>query len=504
MTAGTRSQSKAIVRIGAGVALSALSGVMLLLAFPPFGMWPLMWVGFVPMLLAQYRLMPRRWSSVAVAITDAVWLAPFLWRIFGPEAPWFLTYLGVIVAVFDIFTRSERRFHEVTRYSWFVPQGALYAAGFEMIRSFIPFLGTMGFVANSQASQPWLIQPVSVFGIYGLSLVLMLFNHAVALTVFVLFDRTWQWDDVTPVESRTNTRWLAVVGVALAVWIGISITILSSAPAAAPTVRVAALQPNFAIPAQFDAATQERRLQVLAEQTREAGSQGARVLFTPEMGLGFDPQAEHTEELKALAAETDTYLFLAYALSKGEEYHNESVLLTPEGEFLDIYGKNHPAGEPRTVSAGSYPVYETHLGRLATIICMDANFTDSSRILAGKGAQLIAVPTFDSTPGIAEQMWSHVVMRAVENRVAAVKTGHAYGAAIVDPYGRIVDMKITTSGERLTLIGDVPLGATDALYTRVGDWMGWLCLAGFIFFTVFVEVTNRRQRRAQKTAAVAD
>jgi apolipoprotein N-acyltransferase len=117
---------------------------------------------------------------------------------------------------------------------------------------------------------------------------------------------------------------------------------------------------------------------------------------------------------------------------------------------------------------------------------------------------LIAVPTFDSTPGIAEQMWSHVVMRAVENRVAAVKTGHAYGAAIVDPYGRIVDMKITTSGERLTLIGDVPLGATDALYTRVGDWMGWLCLAGFIFFTVFVEVTNRRQRRAQKTAAVAD
>ena len=53
------------VRIGIGLALSALSGVLLLLAFPPYGVWPLMWVGFIPLVLAQYRLMPRRWSSLA-------------------------------------------------------------------------------------------------------------------------------------------------------------------------------------------------------------------------------------------------------------------------------------------------------------------------------------------------------------------------------------------------------------------------------------------------------
>jgi apolipoprotein N-acyltransferase len=120
MTTVARSQAKAKVqvtegvRIGIGIALSVLSGVMLLLAFPPYGLWPLMWVGFVPLMLAQYRLMPRRLSSLAVAITDIVFLGPLLWRIFGPEAPWFLTYLGAILAVISFFARKERTFHERT------------------------------------------------------------------------------------------------------------------------------------------------------------------------------------------------------------------------------------------------------------------------------------------------------------------------------------------------------------------------------------------------------
>ncbi len=155
------------------------------------------------------------------------------------------------------------------------------------------------------------------------------------------------------------------------------------------------------------------------------------------MAFGFDPQKKHTAELQSLAAETGTYILPELCIWEGDDYHNEAVLLNPSGVFSPIYGKNHPAGEPRIVSAGHYPVNATDIGQLATIICMDANFTDSSRKLSRKGAQLIAVPTFDATPGIAEQMWTHVVMRAVENRVAMVKTGHAYGSAIIDAYGRL-------------------------------------------------------------------
>jgi apolipoprotein N-acyltransferase len=503
MTTVTRSEIRDVVqvsgiaRIGVGIALSVLSGVVLLLGFQPYGIWPLMWVGYIPMLVAQYRLMPRRWSSLAPAIADLVFLGPLLWGIFGPYAePWFLGYLGVLIAVIGVFARKERGFHERTGFRWFVPQGVLLVVGFEMIRSFIPFLGTMGFLANSQASQPWLTLPISVFSIYGLSLMVMLTNFTLALGALALFDRKWQWADTVPVPSRAWGRWLAGLGAAVVIWVAVGLAILGSSPKDAPTVRVAALQSNLAIPAQFDEGSQADRVQVLVEQAREAARQGAQLIVTAEMFLGFDPQVEYTDELKALAAETNAYLFLSYAYYAGDEYHNEAVLLSPSGEFGEIYGKNHPAGEPSIVSAGRYPVYDTDLGRLATMICMDTNFTDSARNLARQGAQLIAAPAFDSTPGIAHHMWTHAVMRAVENRVAVVKVGHRYGSAIIDPVGRVVNNKTTVDGERLVLVDDVPLGTGRTLLAHVGDWLGWICLAGFISFVVFQTVTEKRAKKA--------
>jgi apolipoprotein N-acyltransferase len=41
---GTTRLDNTAVRIGIAIALSALSGVLLLLAYPPYGVWPLMWV----------------------------------------------------------------------------------------------------------------------------------------------------------------------------------------------------------------------------------------------------------------------------------------------------------------------------------------------------------------------------------------------------------------------------------------------------------------------------
>ena len=64
----------AIARIGLGLALAALSVGMLMLAFPPYNLWPLIGVGLMLMLLAQYRLMPRRWSGLAPAVAIGGWM----------------------------------------------------------------------------------------------------------------------------------------------------------------------------------------------------------------------------------------------------------------------------------------------------------------------------------------------------------------------------------------------------------------------------------------------
>lgn len=369
--------------------------------------------------------------------------------------------------------------------------GILNIVGVEMIRSFIPIIATHAFVGHAVHTQPWLIQPVSVFSIYGLDVLIMLVNYALALVCLGLFDRQWHWDELPAVDDPMSRRWLAGTGILLAAWIGFSLSLLSRAPTDAPAVRVAGVQHGYVRPGHMDPDTQVTRLEQLSIRTREAAGKGAQLVVWPELGLGFDPQVQHTEELQALAAETGAHILIGYGLVSEGDWRNEAVMLTPEGEFLDVYGKNYPSGEPRIVSSGVYPVYDTPLGRLAPIICNDVNYTAAARIPAAKGAQLVMVPT-RMFEGVFKELPVQSVFRAVENRVATVMVDGAFRTTMVDPYGRILADQSLPEGGANTLIADVPLGSPNTLYTRLGDWMGWLSLGGFIALAVVQEVTKRR------------
>jgi apolipoprotein N-acyltransferase len=512
MTAITSSQEAnkkdMAIRIGIAIALSALSGVMLLLSFPPYGLWPLAWFALVPGVFAQHRLFPARWASLAPALYSGIWLGPFMARLFGSEFGPVFQYLGVLIGILNFFLAKERNFHELTGYRWFILQGVINWVGFEMLRAtVIPVVATSAFVGYTQATQAWVIQPVSIFSVYGLNLVIMLVNYALAQGAMAWFDRRWRPADAAPVEGRATRRWLAVTGAILAVWIGISLAILGSAPKDAPTVRVGALRTGYLQPAFLDEVnTDQVRFETIAGQAREAARQGAQILYTSEMVINFDPQEEYTEEFRALAKETGAYMFITYAVAKeGEPWRNEAVLLTPEGEFLGVYGKYHTwgIGESPTPSAGVFPVFDTPLGRLATLICHDANYTDVSRILARNGAQLIGAG-FREFRGFGEQLWTNATFRAVETRSSMVVTGAATVAAIIDPYGRQLALDVNRDGSRVTLVGDVPLGSSNTLYLHLGDWLGWISLAGYVFFVVFQTVETRRQKKqAQEQADAA-
>ena len=481
-----------------GILLSALGGVMLLLSFPPYGIWPLVWVGFVPFVFAQYRLMPFKWSSLAVAVANLLWLGPFLARLFGTEIGFFFTYMGVWIAILNLLISKDRNFHEITHYRWLVLSGALSFVGFEMVRAtFIPLVATSAFVGYTQAKQAWLIQPVSIFSVYGLDLVILLVNYSLALAVIAWFDRRWPSADTARVNGRMARNWLVIAGVVLAAWTGLSL-IMVNGTAELPKLRVAVLRPDFPLPAfQDEVNTSQVRFETFAGQTREAAAQGARIVYSPEMMFNFDPQAEYTLQFRDLARETNTYIFITYTVVKeGQPWRNEAVLLTPGGEFLEVYGKNHAFGEPPTAINGVYPVYDTPLGRVATLICHDANYTDVARKLAANGAQIIAAPIREFG-GFGEQYWTNALFRAVENRTAVVLTGVANVAAIINPDGSLVALDLNPAGSRLTLVGDVALGTGNAPYTSLGDVLGWASMAGFIFFMIFQAVA---QKQAQKVS----
>jgi apolipoprotein N-acyltransferase len=300
--------------------------------------------------------------------------------------------------------------------------------------------------------------------------------------------------------AKSATRkWLVISGSVLAVWIAISLIILSGRNAS-PKLKVAALQPNYGKPAFQDKSTTDTsRVEDLTKWAFDAAGIGAQIVFTPEMMFNFDPQEKYTSELQAFAKEKSIYMFLDYTFAvEGHPWRNEAVLLGPDGNFYSpAYAKNHaPPGEPLSPTAGEFPVYGTPLGRLAAMICHDANYTDVARKLTANGAQLISAG-LNEFGGFGEQFWTNATFRAVENQVAVVVTSRQTGSAIIDAHGRQKALDLTPN-KQVVLTGEVNIGSGPTIYTRLGDILGWISLAGMIFFIVFQAIIQGKAKKERK------
>lgn len=471
------------------IGLSILSGWMLTIAFAPYNQWVLVFVAFIPLMVAQMRVMPKSLSSLASAVMIATWL--FLY--FGPTffQGGIMLALPVIGFVLNwVMEKGLRQFHDNTGYRWFIVYGVVNWVGFEILRTLIPGIATWGFVGYTLWNQPALIQPVSFVGIYGLSLLVMFINFGLSQAVLWAFDQKIRLDDdMVTIPTRPTVLWLVGIGGVTLLWVAVSLMLYRAQPTDAPLVRVAAIQAGITEVAfqnpEMDAAA---RLELLKGFTLQAAEQGAQLIVWSELALPFDPQQEFTDELRELAAETGAYLVLPYGVIEEKGLRNESVTLAPNGEFLTPpYAKARPvlfAGEPYGLNVGVFPTHVTALGGLATIICYDLNYTDITRLMASQGAGIIAAPSND-WPGIAEKQNIHLVFRAIETRTSIIKAESAYDSALVDPYGHIIEQTVSLTPTSAVLVADVPLGEANTPYLMIGDVMGWISLAGMIFFAVF-------------------
>jgi apolipoprotein N-acyltransferase len=481
-----------------GIALALVTPLLIIAAFQ-YGLWPLVWVAFVPMLVAQHRVLPARWSGLGPAVgiggMFGFHLSPGLVDGGLPvlAVVWPLLMAAVIA---PLFWRS-RRFHEATGYRWFLLSAPVAWVALDFLRSRgnEVFAATFGYPGYAMWRHPALLQPVTIFGINGLELLIFLANWALAGAVLAALDRRQQDRSGPRFSTRRALVGVGLVVVAVGTWALASVGLLAHP---GPDVTVAAVQTGVDRDIERSSVRYRRDL----EQTRLAAAQGAQLVVWNEKGLAFDPRKEHTDELRQLAHDTGAYLAIGFGF-KDEHGHrlNEVTVLTPDGRFLGPYGKNHPgtfAGD-FSDTKGTYPVYETSLGRLATIICYDLDFTDTARRMADNGAQLVATPSAD-VPSIGQVHFTHLVFRAIENRVSMVKADNEFDSVILDPYGRVLAKVDTPAGGRqATLVAAVPLGTGSSPWVSLGDWVGWVCVAGTAALLV-LGFRTRRGLRDERSA----
>ena len=241
----------------------------------------------------------------------------------------------------------------------------------------------------------------------------------------------------------------------------------------------------------------------LASAISEAASEGADMLFSPEMSGVLDRDRKRAATtivseaddrvlaaVREAAAKAGIWVHLGSLALKGESaedgrYVNRGFVIDASGAIRARYDKIHlfdidlPSGESWRESAVYAPgrqavAVDTPWGRLGLSICYDLRFPDLYRALSNAGATMLAMPAAFTVP-TGEAHW-HVMLRAraIEAAswvIAAAQCGqHADGRAtyghslVIDPWGEIkLDME-----DRLGLgYAEIDLARTADIRARI-------------------------------------
>ena len=383
----------------------------------------------------------------------------------------------------------------------------------EYLISFTPAFGSVFSLAYTQYGNLPLLQIISVTGIYGVSFLIAWFASV----------GNWIWEQGF-VWPRIRAVTLLYGGLLALVLLGGSLR-LALFPPSSQTVRVAGISAaastlqkvqdeigHFYTTQRFTPAdlAQLRTAfaplddELLNLSQREA-SAGAKIIVWPEIGA-YTLAADKTgllERAQTLAREAHIYLEMGLSVFQPPAtYYDQAILVDQEGRVDWTYNKTYPApGDPEKPGKGIVPVMETLYGRLANVICFDADFPPLMRQAGSQDVDIMLVPSND-WPGIDPWHTQHAVFRAIENGYALVRQASNGLAMTVDDEGQVLAATDYYTTDQQTMIASVPVKGVWTIYAHVGDLFAWLCIAGMLFLVGFAAFASgeRRSKASERSS----
>ncbi len=482
--------------VGRGV----LAGVCLAASVPPWGWWPLAFVGIALLdrLIAGQswgRRFRRTW------LVAACWLFPaMLWM-------WDLTKPGYVVAgaLYATYFGVAAALCPPGRARWIALPGAVLLA--EVARWAFPFGGVpLGNLGLSQAAAP-LGQTARLAGVYLVVVLVMVGGIALSAA----WERDWR------VAGGIVAALVVLWGLALVAPRGHDIAPL----------RVALVQgggPQRTRAANSDArAVFERHLQA-SEQIHTP----VDLVLWPENVVALDGRLDGSredKELSALARKLNTTLiagitedvndrqFLNAAVvynpdgSRGERY--DKVHRVPFGEYVPLRGlieklAGQGAGLPhRDAVAGHGPsIVHTSVGTMGTVISWEVFFADQARDAINNGGEVLLNPTNGSSYWLTilqSQQVASSRLRAIETGRWALQAAPTGFSAVITPDGGLVDR--TDVSEQRVIEATIQRREGNTWATTIGPWpMLVLSIASLILAWALQGRSTLRRRQSEQQA----
>ena len=248
------------------------------------------------------------------------------------------------------------------------------------------------------------------------------------------------------------------------------------------------------LPGQDSDRAHEVWLQYDAQVTALAAG-GATLILLPEKIAVLSAADAETRKahLAQLAATNHVWLVAGLGVDNGKERRNEAWWFAPDGRLATNYLKHFMAPPEREfVAGGEYPVHPIDGVNYGVAICKDMHFASLGRGFGGRDAAVMLVPAWD----FHDDAWMAANMtklRGVENGYAVVRSSRDGLLSVSDPYGRMLAVAESSAFPGTSLFAQVKVAPRVAtIYTRIGDALGWLCVAGFLLLAALLV----RRRRA--------
>ncbi len=492
-------------RFGAAVLAGAISA----LGFAPFGLFPCLLFGIAALVLLLDGAATERHRLRAAALTgfgfgfgqfavglhwivypflvqadSHAWQIPFVLLMFPGGLAFFMA--GAAAAAASVWKPGASRIFALT---------AAYALC-EWLRGHI----LTGFPWNI-AGYGWgaslaVLQSTALFGVYGLSLLTVLFGASLA-QLFV---------------PKPSWQLPAMMTALFVILFAAGALRLAMVPQAAITsVRLRLVQPNIPQAEKIQYRFARRNWQRLITLSAAPGDSTPSLIIWPEAAPPFF-LAEQPLALEQIASLSQGGLGLMtgairhdYSSSDHIAYANSFFFISPSGIILDIYDKSHlvPFGEylpfektltalglskltgidgSFTPGAGPQTYRVPGAGNVTPLICYEILFPDA--VLGAKRPDWLVNITDDSWFGPWAGPQQHLLVaqvRAMEEGLAVVRDANTGISAIIDPFGRITQQ--LGLGKTGIVDGALPAPIAPTPYSRIRGLAFWLLLCAIIALT---------------------
>lgn len=505
--------------------LALASAVLMALAFPKADQGWLAWIALVPLFLALRKVSEMKVGMfIGFVFGMAYHLGVVYWTVhtmhlYGKlpmvQAVFILILLAAYLSLFTTLFSGALAWLRPAPKHLMILAPVLWIF-LEMVRARL-FTGfPWALLGHSQYDHLWLIQVADLFGVYGLS-GLIVFSNAV-FTMFILGWLDLDWQGVIPSQKTIVAAGSALLFVMTAV-IGYGATRshrIDKLAAESPQAKVAVIQGNIDQARKWDPRFQVLTTVKYRNLSLDPSVKEAALVIWPETATPFyfmDDKILSEMVLSGVKNKGSHFIIGSPSYASGKKsliFHNSAYLVSPQGQAKGKYDKVHlvPFGEyvplkrwlpfidKLVAQVGDFKpgkkgkTFAWEDRQVGMLICYEAIFPGLARAMVQNGAHLLVNITNDAWFGRTSAAFQHLsmaVFRAVENRRYLARAANTGISGFVDPCGRIISS--TALFQEAAVLEQVSLLKETTFYSRWGEWPLGLLVIGILS----VYIGNKRR-----------